>query len=54
MTRTLTQIQPRCVTSSHPALSTMERAASQPAARVWGLVATTGSHCHTVYASSPR
>lgn len=48
ITTTLAQIQPRWVTSSHAAFSTMDTAASHPVARTRGHVAADGSHCQTV------
>ena len=47
MTTTLAQIQPCWVTSNHPALSSIETAASHPVDRVRS-VTDEGSHCQTV------
>ena len=54
ITTTLTQSQPCWVTSSQPALSTIDAAAHHPARRCRGAAACDGTHCSTVYAARPR
>ena len=53
ITTTLTQIQPCCVTSSQPALSSIDTAASQPVDRVRS-VTDEGSHCQIGVRGQPE